>query len=101
MAALGDVRDLTDAFTFEGRIFAHATFVSRPDTHAGRQSIEVRWYNGDKIVSVQRAEQTVYKTPYYLVSSTSGTNLGAGKCRVDVLANGKLLASKGFQVTQR
>jgi hypothetical protein len=100
VARLGDVRDISDAFTYEGRIFMHATMTSPPGTQAGRQSFEVKWFNGQVAVGVQKAEDTVAKSPFYLASSTSGTAVGAGKGRVELYAGGKLLATKEFVVLE-
>jgi len=100
VARLGDVRDISDAFTFEGRIFMHATLTSPPGTQAGPQSFEVKWFNGQVAVAVQKAEDTVGKSPFYLASSTSGTAVGAGKGRVELYAGGKLLATKEFVVLE-
>lgn len=101
LVKLGDVRGVSDSFNFEGRIYAQATLASRPGTYGGRPLFEVKWFNGDRLVSVQRAEYAVNKTPYYLVSSTSGTSVGAGKCHVELHANGKLLATRAFSVTSQ
>lgn len=98
---LGEVREITDTFNFEGRIFVHATFSSKPGVNGGQPAIEVKWYSGDKLVSVQKAQPTVGKSPYYIASSTSGTALGAGKGRVELFGNGALLGSKEFQVTEK
>ena len=98
---LGDVREITDAFTYEGRVYAHATFISKAGTHGGQPSVEVRWSNGDRIVSVQKAQPVVAKSPYYMVSSTSGTALGAGKCKVEYVVNDKTVASREFTVSEK
>ena len=98
---LGEIREISDVFTYEGRIYVHATLTSQPGTHGGRQAFEVKWINENNTASVQKADYTVNKTPFYLASSTSGTALGAGKCRVEVYAGGRLLASKEFVVTER
>lgn len=98
---LGDVREITDNFNFEGRIFVHATFSSKPGVNGGQPLIEVKWYSGEKLVSVQKAQPMVGKSPYYLASSTSGTTLGIGRGRVELVANGALLGSKEFQVTEK
>ena len=98
---LGEVRELTDAFTYEGRIFAHATFAARAGVHGGQPNVEVRWFNGDRVVSVQRAQPVVNKSPYYLVSSTSGTALGTGKCKVEYAVDVKVVAVKEFSVSER
>lgn len=101
VAKLGEISEISDAFTYEGRIYAHTTLTSLPGAYGGPQFFEVKWFNGDNAVSVQKAEYAVNKSPFYLASSTSGTALGAGKCRVEVYAGGKLIASKSFVITER
>lgn len=96
---LGEVRGITDSFTFEGRIFAHITLTAPLGSNGGRPLFEVKWFSGDTMSSIQKANYTVTNTPYFLSSSVSGTVLGAGKRRVEVFANGKLLASKEFRVS--
>lgn len=98
---LGDVREITDNFNFEGRVFVHATFSSNPGVNGGLPLIEVKWYSGEKLISVQRAQPTVAKSPYYLASSTSGTALGIGRGKVELVANGVLLGSREFQVVEK
>lgn len=98
---LGEVRDITQAFTFEGRVYAHATFTAPPGSLAGPTPVEARWRNGGRLVSVQRAQLDVTRTPYYMVSSTSGTALGAGRCQVEFVANGQVVAVQAFDVTER
>ncbi len=98
---LGEVREIADTFTFEGRIYAHATLTSQPGVHGGQPSVEIRWFNGERLVSVQKAQPVVNKSPYYMVSSTSGTALGIGQGRVEFSANGKLIATKAFVVSEK
>ena len=98
---LGDVRDISDTFNFEGRIFAHATLTSQAGTHGGQPLVEVKWFKGDKLMSVQKSQLLVTKSPYYIASSTSGTALGAGPAMVQIFANGKLMASKDFLVNNK
>ncbi len=99
--ALGDVREISDHFTFEGRVFAHATLTSAPGSSGGRPALEMRWYNGDKLVSVKKMEANITASPYYVFASTSGTAIGAGNAHVDLLADGKLMASKAFLVSEK
>ena len=98
---LGEVGTIADIFTFEGRIHVHATLTSSPGSKAGAQSFEVHWVNGTDTVAVQKTTVDVSKTPYYISSSTSGTVLKAGYCRVELYAAGRLLATKNFLVTER
>jgi len=97
--APGDVHDIADRFNFEGRIYAHVTLRSHPGATAGHSAFEVRWFNQGKLVNVQKGDKDVIKSPYHLASSTSGTTLGAGACKVEFYANGKMLGSKEFQVS--
>jgi hypothetical protein len=101
MPSLGDVHGITDAFTFEGRIFAHATFTAEPGAQAGTPMFSVKWFNGDTLISVKNASYAVTSSPYYLAGSTSGSAIGVGTGRVEIHANGKLLASGSFQVRER
>lgn len=98
---LGEVRDISDAFTYEGRVFAHATFTARSGVHGGQPAVEVRWSNGDRLVPVQKAQPVVNKSPYYMASSTSGTALGVGACKVEYAVNGKIVAAKEFVVSEK
>lgn len=95
---LGDVRQISNAFTFEGRVYAHATLTAEPGRHGGRPELEVRWFNADRLVSRQSKRMLVTKSPFYLASSTSGTALGPGICRVELHVNGKLIATREFEV---
>jgi hypothetical protein len=99
--ALGDVNGISDAFTFEGRIYAHLTLTAQPGVHGGQPAMEVKWYSGDKLMAAQKAQLTVNKSPFYMVSSTSGTALGVGKARVEFVANGAVLGSRQFQVSEK
>jgi len=97
----GNVRGITDVFSFEGRIFVYATFTWEPGTRLGSQPIEVKWFNGETLISAQKSTVDFTKTPYYVWGSTSGTALGAGECRVEMYVNGKLAGRKDFTVTER
>lgn len=99
LVRLGDVQGISDAFTFEGRINAHATFTTLPGKHGGRPNIEFRWFNGERTVAVRNGTQLLARTPYYVANSLSGTALGDGNCRVELHVNGRLVASRNFQVS--
>ena len=98
---LGDVREISESFTFEGRIFAHATLTSMPNSNAGELLIEAKWFSGDRLVSLQKTQISVDRSPFYIASSTSGSALGTGPAQVQIFANGKLMATKVFQVTEK
>jgi hypothetical protein len=95
---LGDVQGITNTFSQQGRIYAHATLTAPPGSVGGRPFFEVKWYNGSKLVSTQSAEYSIGKSPYYLSSSTSGTLFGTGPSGVSLYADGKFLASSAFEV---
>lgn len=98
---LGEVHDITDTFTFEGRLFAHATLTAPPGSHCDETTFELKWYSGDRLIVIHKAKYVVSKSPYYLSASTSPTTLGAGIARVEVIADGKLLAGKRFRVREK
>lgn len=96
------VKNISDAFTYEGNIYVYATFrwddLGKPP---GQQTVEVRWFNGDKLISTRQRNADFARTPYYVWFWTRGTNLGAGKCRVEVYANGIYVGSKSFSVVEK
>lgn len=93
---------ISDVFDFEGQIFAYITFRWEPLTkHGGAQTIEARWFNGEKEI-VRRQHQANFGTPpHYVWMSARGTALGAGTCRVDVYANGTFVGQKAFTVVEK
>jgi hypothetical protein len=98
---IDEVRDISDKFNFEGRIHAHITLTSPPGTQSGRQFFEIKWFHENILSSTQKAVYVVNKTPFYLSSSTSGTALGAGRCKVELWANGRILALHEFDVASK
>ncbi len=92
--------EITDSFTFEGLIYAYLTFLWDPGTTGGQQELEVKWYNGDRLISRRTQTVTLDKPPYYVWFQTRGTALGEGQCRVEVYANGIFLGSKSFTVSK-
>ena len=94
--------EISDTFTYEGQIYAHLTFRWQPvQQEGGEQSIEVRWFNGEREISRRTHNAIFGRPPYYVWFASSGTALGAGKCRVDAYANGKHVGSKSFVVTEK
>jgi hypothetical protein len=71
------------------------------DTVGGQQEIEVKWYNGDRLISRNTRTLSLKKPPHYVWFETRGTALGEGNCRVEVYANGVYLGSKSFTVTEK
>ncbi len=94
----GDARALSDRFTRRSAIHAHATFTTEGNPQAGPVRFEVNWFNGQRRVSTKKIDAVVGSSPHYLAVQTSGNAVGEGDCRVEVLANGKRMASKRFRV---
>ena len=93
---------ITDTFTFEGKIFAYATFKwGEVEKEGGHHKIEAKWYSGEKLVSAQEREVTFGRPPHYVWFSTRGTSLGAGKAKAEIYADGLLVGSKNFEVVTK
>ena len=99
--SLGDVRQIGTVFTYEGRVHAHATFSARPGVQGGTVQAEMRWFNGDRLVTSQQSRLLISRSPYYMASSTSGTTLGAGPGRVELWIDGRLRATQSLFVNER
>ena len=94
----GDARALSDRFTRRSAIHAQATFTTEGNPQAGPVKFEVKWFNGQRRVSTKKIDAVVGKSPHYVAVQTSGNAVGEGDCRVEVFANGKLMASRRFRV---
>lgn len=93
---------ITDTFTFEGRIFAYATFNwYEVEKQAGIHKIGVKWYSREKLVSVRDLEVVFGRPPHYVWFQSSGTSLGAGKAKVEIYADGTLVGSKTFEIVEK
>ena len=97
--ALGRVTNITDSFTFEGRIFVHATFIGAVEPIPAPRTLQVKWFNGDRMVFERTGQATFNKSPYFMSASTSGTVLGSGPCRVEVYVDGQLIGQRTFAVS--
>jgi hypothetical protein len=94
----GDARALTDRFTRRSAIHAQATFTTEGNPQAGPVKFEVKWFNGQRRVSTKKIDAVVGTSPHYVAVQTSGNAVGEGDGRVEVYANGKLMASRRFRV---
>jgi hypothetical protein len=92
---------ISDVFTYEGNIYAYITFNWDVDKPVGPVNVEVKWFNGDKLISVGETSANFVRTPHYIWLKTRGTSLGAGKCRVDVYADGVFVGKKSFIVVEK
>lgn len=93
--------DVTRSFDYEGQIFAFAAITWPPGSPGGAPEIGVRWYNDKGLVSEQKRRVSLDKPPHYVSFATTGLALGACGCRVDLLANGQVVASQPFAVNPR
>lgn len=92
---------ISDVFTFEGNIYVYTTFNWDVDRPIGQVKVEAKWFNGDKLVSVGETSGYFASTPHYVWLKTRGTSLGAGKCRVEVYADGVFVGKKSFTVVEK
>lgn len=94
----GDARAVADRFTRRSAIHAHATFSTEGNADAGAVKFELKWFNGQRRVSVKKIDAVVTTSPHYVAVQTSGNAVGEGDCRVEIYANGQLMASRRFRV---
>jgi hypothetical protein len=93
---------ISDKFSFEGKIVVHTTFRWEDiNTQGGQQTIEVRWFSGEKLMSSAKNTFRFGKSPYYVWFNTTGTALGVGKAKVEVYADGVFVGSKNFEVVEK
>jgi hypothetical protein len=92
---------ISDAFTFEGAIYVFTALTWPPEQRGGTKVFEVRWFNGDRLVSKGTMPAVrLAGPPYYFWFSTSGVALGTGPCHVEVYVDGVLMGSRPFTVSQ-
>jgi hypothetical protein len=93
---------VNDRFSVEGKVFAYLTFKwNATELSAAKQHLEVRWFSGDKLVSTQQNDVALATSPHRAWMSVLSADLGVGKARVEVLVNGKVVATKSFEVVER
>jgi hypothetical protein len=93
---------VNDRFSVEGKIIAYMTFKwDVAKLRSGGQRLEVRWFSGEKLVSSQQSDVTLTASPHRTWMSVLSADIGVGKARVDVFADGKLIASKVFEVVEK
>jgi hypothetical protein len=100
-AVPGTVEAVSDKFTFNGRIYAHATLIAETPVVASSPTLTFKWFNGGKLVHERAGQQTIGGSPYYLVHALPGSVVGAGAARVELYADGRLMASREFTVSER
>ena len=93
--------DVTRSFDYEGQIFAFAAITWPPGTPGAAPEIGVRWYNEKGLVSEHKRRLAMDKPPHYVWFTISGLAMGACGCRVELLADGQVVASQPFAVNPR
>lgn len=92
----------SEVFTLDNKVHAYVTFKwDDVEKAGGEQSIEFRWYNGERLIAMRKAEVVFGKPPHSVFHSVTGVSLGAGKCRVEVYANDKLVGKNFFNVIEK
>ena len=97
----GEIQGVSQRFTFDGRIFAHATLVAEGPVEASTSTFTMKWFNGSRMVHERSATHIISKSPYYLVHAVPGSVLGTGGCRVELHSSIGMLASQAFSVRER
>ena len=92
---------ITDTFTFEGEIFAVVTFNWDVEREGGKHNIQVKWYSGEKLIRIGDQDVTFRRPAHLVWFSTVGTNLGVGKAKVEIYADGVLVGTKHFAVVSQ
>jgi hypothetical protein len=64
------------------------------------QIIEARWFNDGKLVTKKTINPNVKRQPHFVWFSINSSELGSGAGRVEIRADGKLLESQTFSVSQ-
>lgn len=93
--------DVTRSFDFEGQIHAFGAITWPPGTAGGAPEMSARWYNDKGLVAEQKRRVALERPPHYVVFTTTGLALGPCGCRVELLANGQVVASQSFSVNPR
>jgi hypothetical protein len=90
---------ISDQFIFDGKIFAYATFVwDDVNLSGGHQTIDVKWYSADKLVSTRSYTATFQRPPYHVWFPIAVTTIGVGKGKVEFYSQGRFLGSKTFEI---
>ncbi len=100
-AVPGTVEVVSDKFTFDGRIHAHATLIAETSVIPSNPTLTFKWFNAGKLVHERSGQQPIASSPYYLVHALPGSVVGVGTARVELYLDGRLIASRDFTVSER
>lgn len=97
----GNIQGVSDKFTFNGRIHAHATLVAAPPVVAATNTFTMKWFSGERLVHQRSAEHHLSRSPYFLLHAVPGSVLGVGPGRVELHSAAGLVATRSFTVSER
>jgi hypothetical protein len=83
-----------DVVVFEVHLFWEPAHES-----GGPHSVQWRWYQGARLVSVSTRKMTFGPSPYLLSAKRPAAMLGSGQFAVAVLVDGALAGASPFEVT--
>lgn len=93
---------ITNQFDLDGKIYIYMAFnwddLSR---EGGSQNITVKWYNGDKLVSISDKEYDFGKPPHFVWISKYAVGLRPGKIRAEVFSRNKYLGQTNFEILDK
>lgn len=102
VVADGDAAEVSDVFAYGENVVAVVTVDG--ELAEGQEvptAIQARWYNDDKLVAARKRDFSPTRMPHTLWFQVSAATLGAGACRVDILLDDALVASRDFTIADR
>lgn len=93
-------REPLSTFTQEDVVVYEVSFFWEPaHERGGAHSVQWRWYQGTRLVSVSTRKITFGPSPYTLSAKRPAAMLGSGQFAVAVLVDGALAGASPFEVT--
>jgi len=88
-----------EAFLAEDKIylFTEVTW-DQPELPAGTHELLYNWYTGDKLTFTFGGKQSFDSLPRYWNAHVSGSHLGVGRHRAELLVDGKRFDSREFEI---
>jgi hypothetical protein len=100
-ATPGRIQGVSRDFTFNGRVHGHATLVADGTVSPVKRTFTFKWFNGSTQVHERSTERELSASPFYLVHAVPGSVLGVGNCRVELHAEGRVLAMREFSMSEQ
>jgi hypothetical protein len=93
-------REPVSSFTQEDVVVFEVSLFWEPAHESGGvHSVQWRWYQGTRLVSVSTRKITFGSSPYTLSAKRPAAMLGSGQFAVAVLVDGALAGSSPFEIT--